>query len=302
MCRTPTPDLFKYNTRPIGTNDLNHDIQARIESLNTKVRKNAVLAVEHLITSGVKAFNYHKGKDGQLYGDVKLWKSFEDNAMAWLSERYGKENIVNFTVHKDEQVPHIHAVVVPVVDGKLNCKALLGNRNKMRDMQTSIAEKMKSLGFERGVEGSKATHTKLKRFYGNLKKGEELSKELAKKIPVFEIGDVPFTNRAKWKEEQELLLNRKIEEYFKEAYLPFIEIHYHVLDENKKMERQIKLLSGENKMLSQKAKSYLQDLRTILSEKRITKALERTYIPDILRERERASNKQQGLGGYGMGM
>jgi hypothetical protein len=170
------PDLIEYNTRPIGTDNLNQDIEKRLQEAGiTTTRKNAVLGVEHLITASPEAFGYEVVKNNkgekELIGDVKKWKQFEEKSLEWLSERYGRKNIVNFTVHKDESTPHIHAIVVPIDSkGNLNCKSFLGGRDKMREMQTSFAKKVEHLGLERGIEGSKAIHQDVKRFYEVIKK------------------------------------------------------------------------------------------------------------------------------------
>lgn len=182
-------DLAAYNSRPIGTVDLNKDIQKRLQEAGiTTVRKNGVLGVEHLITASPEAFNYHVAKNDkgekELRGDVAKWKEFEKKALEWLSDQYGRKNIVNFTVHKDESTPHIHAIIVPIDSkGNLNCKAFLGGREKMRDMQTSFAEKVKDLGIERGIEGSKAIHQDVKRFYEAIKQQPKFL-AIAEKIEV----------------------------------------------------------------------------------------------------------------------
>ncbi|MBD2766574.1 plasmid recombination protein [Hymenobacter sp. BT664] len=77
---------------------------------------------------------------------------------------------MNAVLHLDEQTPHIHATVVPIdAAGKLNCRAMLGDRQKMRSMQTSFAAQLAPLGLQRGVEGSQAQDQEVKRFYGLVK-------------------------------------------------------------------------------------------------------------------------------------
>ncbi|WP_170170496.1 plasmid recombination protein [Hymenobacter perfusus] len=50
----------------------------------------------------------------------------------------------NPVLHLDEQTPHIHATVVLIdAAGKLSCRAMLGDRQKMRDMQTNFGEHQK---------------------------------------------------------------------------------------------------------------------------------------------------------------
>jgi len=169
------PDLARYNSRPIGSTDLNADVQARLQEAGiTKTRKGAVLAVEHLMTASPEHFDSKVKLDAQgkkqLWLQVDRWQAFEKASIEWLQERYGKENLVNVTVHKDETTPHLHAVIVPIDSkGKLNCRDFLGGRDKLRDLQTSFAQKVKPQGLERGIEGSKAQHQEVKHFYGEVK-------------------------------------------------------------------------------------------------------------------------------------
>jgi len=169
------PDLARYNSRPIGSTDLNADVQARLQEAGiTKTRKGAVLAVEHLMTASPEHFGSYVKLNEQgekrLWLHTDRWKAFEKASIEWLQERYGKENLVNVTVHKDETTPHLHAVIVPIDSkGKLNCRDFLGGRDKLRDLQTSFAQQVKPQGLERGIEGSKAQHQEVKHFYGEVK-------------------------------------------------------------------------------------------------------------------------------------
>jgi hypothetical protein len=291
------PELQKYNTRPIGTTDLNHDIGKRIKSLGIVPRKNAVLAVEHLITSGAEAFNYHKAENGELRGDVNKWKAFESHALGWLVTNYGKENLVNFTVHKDENAPHIHAVIVPVINGKLNCRAFLGGREKLRAMQSSIAEIMKPLGLERGIEGSKATHVALKEFYGNLQKGEDLAKEarhLVSQAMKITLEAPPLLGQKKWKEEQEMMIKEVIQ-VVAGKYEPIVKTSIQVKEENKHLKQRIKNMSTENVQLKKNNQHLLADLRKVLTTGKIFPGMKEAYIPDILKKelQEKQSENQQ---------
>jgi hypothetical protein len=192
----PTPnadaELTPLNVQLVGSQNLAADVQARLEAAGCTVRSNAVLAVEHLLTFSPEFLDIRKepgqaGKPAQLVGsaeDGAKLASFRDRAMEWLSERYGKENVVNAVLHLDEQTPHIHATVVPIdAAGKLNCRALLGDRQKMRDMQTSFAAKVAPLGLQRGVEGSQAQHQEVKRFYGLVKElNPQLEQEAQRQV------------------------------------------------------------------------------------------------------------------------
>lgn len=185
------PELAKFNKCLVGSEDLMNDINTRLESVGITPRKNAVLAVEHLITASPEFFDYRKvtRPDGSagLQGNVKRLAEFEQRTLAWLRQRYGSENVVSVVVHKDEKSPHIHAVIVPILTKEiavtrktkktpnrqsrtetrtvLAARELFGERSQLRDMQSSFAQQMQSLGLTRGLEGSKAEHTTVQDFY-----------------------------------------------------------------------------------------------------------------------------------------
>lgn len=133
-------------------------IKARLPK---KHRSDAVLCVEYLITASPEYFE--AGDDGTKY--------FED-AVKWLHERHGAENVVATTVHRDETSPHLVAYVVPLDEkGKLNAKKYLGGRVVLRNMQSDFAKNVGvKHGLERGIEGSKARHTTIKQFYEAIEK------------------------------------------------------------------------------------------------------------------------------------
>ena len=51
----------------------------------------------------------------ELYGDPAKEKAFFSGVYDFISDRYGKENIINNAVHYDESgLPHIHVIFIPV--------------------------------------------------------------------------------------------------------------------------------------------------------------------------------------------
>jgi len=184
-------DLKHKNHRLIGSGDLVADVQKRIEEAGITPRKNAVLAVEHLMSCSAEFFStFRKVKmEGDKFTirggklEMEKWNEFINISKKWLCERYGRENVVGLTLHMDEKTPHLHGIVVPIdKKGKLNCRSFLGGRQLMSEMQTSFASKVEHLGLERGLEGSKAKHTTLKEFYSKIEKlNPELQIEIDRK-------------------------------------------------------------------------------------------------------------------------
>ena len=92
------------------------------------------------------------------------------DALAWLKERHGAENLIYAGIHRDETTPHLYAYVVPLdPQGKLNCRHFLGGAKALSQMQTDFAERVgQRHGLQRGIEGSKARHTTVRQYYAAL--------------------------------------------------------------------------------------------------------------------------------------
>lgn len=151
-----TPD----NTH-IGATSSREAMEAFRARLPEKHRKDAVLAIEYLVTGSPAAINAKDRASQDAY--------FRD-ALDWIKARHGAENVVYAGIHRDEVTnPHMYAYVVPRVGEKLNCRAYLGGAKALSRMQTDFAEQVgKAHGLERGLEGSKARHKAVKAYYGRL--------------------------------------------------------------------------------------------------------------------------------------
>ena len=78
---------------------------------------------------------------------------------AWLEKKHGEGCVVAEWLHVDERSPHLHAIVVPLYEGKLNAKHFLGGKARMRALQDDFAKVCgEPFGLSRGVAGSNADH------------------------------------------------------------------------------------------------------------------------------------------------
>ena len=94
---------------------------------------------------------------------------------------------VKAVAHRDEQTPHVVAYAVPLDRNKrLNCKAHLGGRDKLSALQDDYAERMKSLGLQRGIRGSQAEHQRVKTWYGKVELLDEAVKDRDRMAEMFE--------------------------------------------------------------------------------------------------------------------
>ena len=166
---TPNADPEQQHIRIIGQPDSPDipDLETLVRQHigDQTIRKNAVLAVEFLLTASPEYFRPDDPSRAGYYQPQQL-AAFQQKACEWLLDQYG-ERIVRAELHLDESTPHIHAYMVPLDEkGKLNCRALLGgSRYRLSELQDSFAEAMKPLGLERGIKGSRAKHTEVKKYY-----------------------------------------------------------------------------------------------------------------------------------------
>ena len=136
-----------------------------------KVRKNAVHALEYVVTASPEKM--------AAMGQTKSEDYLRD-ALTWLEDKHGPENILSAVIHNDETTPHLQVLVIPLDErGKLNARELVGGKPKLSAMQTDFAERVgRKHGLDRGIERSNARHETIKSFYGRATAVENLSFDL----------------------------------------------------------------------------------------------------------------------------
>lgn len=137
--------------------------------LPEKIRKNAVRAVEFMMTVSPEVAQKKDFDTGKFLGACN----------AWVRKKFGTENVFFTAVHRDETTPHVSALILPKDEnGKLNARKFFGGREKMQALQDEFYQEVgKPFGLERGVKGSRAKHQTVKKFYAKL---DETKKELEK--------------------------------------------------------------------------------------------------------------------------
>ena len=154
------PDRFNQNTHSVNKEEVLDKIKARLPE---KRRKDAVLALEYLITASPEFFVTHT--DNQPIID-----HYFNESLKWLNERHGSENVVSWHIHDDETSPHLVAYVVPIdQEGRLNAKHFTGGRATLSKIQKDFYKKVGAqVKLEREIEGSTAKHTDIKDYYAAL--------------------------------------------------------------------------------------------------------------------------------------
>ncbi len=188
------PNRVKLNQEliqpPAGVNNRTEAIQYRLKTagLTRQVGKNQVQVIRFILTGTSEDM-----KRIEREGRLEEWCN--DN-IDWLKKTYGAENVVAATLHMDETTPHIHASVVPIVQGERRQKATKKKQEqaddkpkrkykkkdpnrprlccddvmakvKLIEYQDSYGEAMSKYGLVRGERNSEARHISLTEFYRN---------------------------------------------------------------------------------------------------------------------------------------
>lgn len=160
---TPNADPGRRDDNTVleGGADSRAVLAAWRERAPEKIRANAVHGLEYFVGGSPEALRAMSRAEQDAY--------FQD-ALDWLRERHGAANILSAIVHRDETTPHMTVMTIPLdAEGRLNARALVGNREKLSAMQTDFAERVgQRHGLERGVQGSRATHERVERVYAHI--------------------------------------------------------------------------------------------------------------------------------------
>ncbi len=174
-------ELIKF---PDGIANRTQAIQHRLDTagLTRKIGNNQVRAIRILLTGT------HEDME-RITNDGRLDEWCSDN-LRYLADTFGKENIVSAVLHMDEQTPHIHATLVPIVrgerkrrkreeqakkryrkkptDGARLCADDIMTRQKLKAYQDGYAQAMSRYGLQRGIDGSEARHISTRQYYRDL--------------------------------------------------------------------------------------------------------------------------------------
>lgn len=118
------------------------------ENVETKraIRKDAVRCCSFMISASPEFF--------ETLSPEREKEFFESN-LAFLQERYGKENVMYASVHKDEKTPHMHVGVVPITkEKKLSAKQIF-NKVEMKQLQEAIGRHNEKWNLLRGEPSDK---------------------------------------------------------------------------------------------------------------------------------------------------
>lgn len=235
----------------------------------------------------------HNFFDNMSKEDIKDWAS---TCMEFVYKDLGytKEQVLHATVHLDEETPHLHCVVVPLVkkyDKRTNTerftiskKQYIKDKIHLSELQDKYHKRLTDKGYdlERGIKGSNAQHQNVKelkkttKYYEN--KVNTLNKKLDNAINDFETKmkttkNILFDKEyVKVKKDTFACMNKviiesqkimefqpKIEQLFTEVKI-FTKSHKTLEKENQNLQKEVKSLIIRNENLSEensKLKNYI---------------------------------------------
>lgn len=250
-----------------------------------------VVADELLFTATPKFF------ENMTRDDIRNWAN---TCMEFVYKDLGytEDQVLHAIVHMDENTPHLHCVVVPLVrkfDKRTNTerytiskKQYIKDKVHLSQLQDKYHERLVSKGYdlERGIKGSNRRHLKMKefknatRYYEN--KVEKVNEDLDKSL--VELED-------KMKDSKEIIFNKDYVKIKKDTFDSMNKVidktkkalnfapevnklvntakdyttsHQKLEKENSYMKREIKSLSDRNDKLEKENKSLKEILELII--------------------------------------
>ena len=239
----------------------------------------------------------HKFFDNMTIDDIKNWA---DTCMEFVYEDLGytKKQVLHATVHLDEETPHLHCVVIPLIkkfDKRTNTerytiskKAYIKDKIHLSELQDKYHQRLTNNGYdlERGIKGSTAKHQKVRelkkttryyeqkvevlnsKIYETMKKFNEKQKT-TKNIPfnkthvLVEKETFDSMNKVIKETKKAIETEPKIKNLFDEVD-GFTKSHQSLEKENQNMKREIKSLTTRNQNLTKENNTLKSYIKTIL--------------------------------------
>ena len=275
-----------------------HDERMKTEREDRKKTFNQMLNKSKNVVADELLFTAtHKFFDNMTIDDIKNWA---DTCMEFVYEDLGytKKQVLHATVHLDEETPHLHCVVIPLIkkfDKRTNTerytiskKAYIKDKIHLSELQDKYHQRLTNNGYdlERGIKGSTAKHQKVRelkkttRYYEQKVEGlnskiDEAMKEFNEKQKTTK--NIPFNkthvlveketfdsmNKVIKETKKAIEIEPKIKNLFNEVD-SFTKSHQSLEKENQNMKREIKSLTTRNQNLTKENNTLKSYIKTIL--------------------------------------
>lgn len=259
-------ELIKF---PDGVENRTQAIQHRLDNagLTRKIGNNQVRAIRVLLTGT------HEDME-RITDEGRLDEWCSDN-LKYLADTFGRENIVSAVLHMDEQTPHIHATLVPIVKGERKrkkkeeqvkkryrkkptdtarlCADDIMTRAKLKSYQDTYAQAMSRYELLRGIDGSEAKHISTRKYYRDLmQQTEQLQTDIA------QLQDRKETAQEELRQVKKEVQTEKLKEAATTAATNIAESVGSLFGSNK-----VKTLERENSALHQTVATHEETIETL---------------------------------------
>lgn len=127
------------------TKQIEAAIQGRLSHVRKPLRKDAVVMRNVVLQMDPEWTKAHPEPDEQAEAIETM--------IDWAAEYFSDDNIVYYSIHKDETNPHIHLGICPVTgDGRLAQKDWFGSPTKLAAMHESIRQYMRVAEYDIGAK------------------------------------------------------------------------------------------------------------------------------------------------------
>ena len=264
----------------------------RRKTFNQMLNKSKNVVADELLFTAT-----HKFFDNMSKEDIRKWA---DTCMEFVYEDLGytKEQVLHATVHLDEETPHLHCVVIPLIkkfDKRTNTerytiskKAYIKDKIHLSELQDKYHKRLTDKGYdlERGIKGSDAKHQKVRNFKKTTRyyeqKVEVLNSKIDEAMKEFNekqktTKNIPFNkthvlveketfdsmNKVIKETKKAVELEPKIRNLFNEVD-SFTKSHQSLEKENQNMKREIKALTTRNQNLTKENNNLKSYIKAIL--------------------------------------
>jgi hypothetical protein len=132
-------DLSGFDKKTMNYSDeVEKRIRERFKGIKS-IRKDATVMVGVIVSATPELFDDMTEQQERQYFQT---------AFDFLSNYFGRKNVVSATVHKDEKTPHLHFNFVPLTaDGRLSAKELV-NQQALLHLQENLPKELQKMGFK----------------------------------------------------------------------------------------------------------------------------------------------------------
>ena len=291
----------------------------RKKTFNQMLNKSKNVVADELLFTATHTFFKHMEKS-----DIKDWA---DTCMQFVYKDlgYNKSQILHATIHMDEETPHLHCVVVPLVkkyDKRTNTerytiskKQYIKDKIHLSELQDKYHLRLTEKGYdlERGIKGSNAKHQKTKelkkttRYYEN--KVKVINTRIDSSMNEFEekmktTKNIPFNkthvlvekdtfesmNKVIKESKRAIEFQPKLQQLFEEVDT-YTRSHQTLEKENKSLKSRVTKLTKENDDIKSRLNAILETIKAFFRiGNEIVKNITTSEIKDYFNVKEFDSN------------